>query len=297
MTLATTGRDVRQTAPRSSATRPGGRLALRGRGAWCPTVRRASLPGLPPAILCGPAFWRLTLALVMGAGFGWAGSPAPSPCATRYETRQNHSPDGVGVFFLGREIAQVMSHAGAEWLERPERMAEERPDLLVAALTLKPGDQVADLGAGTGYLSWRLAQALSPAGRVYAVDVQPEMLSRLRRNMAVRGITNVVTILGTPTDPRLPASALDCILMVDVYHELARPCEVLEALCVALKPAGRIVFVEYRAEDPTIPIKPLHKMTEAQIRAEAALHPLEWVETIRTLPRQHVVIFRKRPTE
>lgn len=262
-----------------------------------PIVWRASLRGPLPAVVRGPAIWRLTLALLMVAGSGWAGSPAPSPCATRYETRQNHSPDGVGVFFLGREIAHVMSHAGAEWLERPERMAEERPDLLVAALTLKPGDQVADFGAGTGYLSWRLAQALSPAGRVYAVDVQPEMLGRLRRNMAARGITNVVTILGTPTDPRLPAGALDCIIMVDVYHELARPCEVLQALCVALKPAGRIAFVEYRAEDPTIPIKPLHKMTEAQIRAEAALHPLEWVETVRTLPRQHVVIFRKRPSD
>jgi len=226
-----------------------------------------------------------------------AGSPTLPPCDPHYATRTDHSPDGIGVFFLGREIAHVMSHAGADWLERPEREVEERPDQLVPALNLQPGDQVADVGAGTGYFSWRLAEAVTPQGRVYAVEVQPEMLDRLRRNLTARGLSNVVAILGTPTDPRLPAGTMDCILMVDVYHEFARPCEMLHALWLALKPSGRLVFVEYRGEDPAIPIKRLHKMTELQIRREAALHALEWVETVATLPRQHVVIFRKRHPE
>lgn len=224
---------------------------------------------------------------------GPVGSQKPPPCAAHYEARSSHSPDGVGVFFLEREIAHVMSHAGADWLERPEREAEERPDELVAALKLKPGDAVADVGAGTGYFSWRLAEAVAPRGRVYAVDVQPEMLERLRGNMAARGLTNVIPVLGSTTEPRLPAGAVDCVLMVDVYHEFERPCEMLHALWLALKPAGRLVFVEYRGEDPSIPIKPLHKMTEHQIRREAALYPFEWITTITTLPRQHVVIFRK----
>jgi precorrin-6B methylase 2 len=235
---------------------------------------------------------RLAL-LSIGAPPGFTETPATSACAGRYELRSEHSPDGIGVFFLGREIAHVMSHAGADWLERPEREAEERPDLLLRALRLQPGDVVADVGAGTGYHAWRLAEAVASAGRVYAVEVQPEMLDRLRPNMAARGITNVVPVLGTSTDPRLPEGALDCILMVDVYHEFDRPCEMLERLCRALKPSGRLVFVEFRAEDEAVPIKPLHKMSERQIRREAALHPLEWVETITTLPWQHVVTFRK----
>jgi len=236
----------------------------------------------------------LLQALCVAAPFCWAGSPTLPPCAPHYEIRSGQSPDGTGVFFLGREIAHVMTHAGADWLERPERAAEERPDQLVPALKLQPGHQVADVGAGTGYFSWRLADAVTSQGRVYAVEVQTQMLHRLRRNMTARGLTNVVPILGTPTDPRLPADTMDCILMVDVYHEFARPCEMLHALWLALKPSGRLVFVEYRGEDPAIPIKPLHKMTERQIRREASLHALEWVETVATLPRQHVVVFRKQ---
>lgn len=221
--------------------------------------------------------------------------PAVAPPDARYEFREAHDPDGIGKFHLGREIAQVMGHPGADWLERPERETEERTDLVVPALKLGSGDTVADLGAGTGYFSWRLARAVGPAGRVYAVDIQPEMLERLQQQMAARGVTNVVSVLGTASDPKLPAAALDLILMVDVYHEFEHPYEMLEATCRALKPGGRLVFVEYRGEDPTVPIKPLHKMTEAQVRREAALHPLDWVETIRTLPQQHLIVFRKRP--
>lgn len=229
----------------------------------------------------------LTFALTVLAG------EIPSPL---YEHRDPPSPDGLGKFFLGREIAHVMGHAAADWLERPEREAEEGTGLLVPALRLKPGDVVADLGAGTGYFTWRLAQAVTPQGRVYGVDVQPEMLERLRAHMSTRGVTNVLPWLGTEADPRLPAASLDLVLMVDVYHELAQPYEMLQAVCRALKPGGRLAIVEYRGEDPTVPIKPLHKMTEAQLRREIALHPLEWVETIRSLPWQHLVLFRK-PTQ
>jgi SAM-dependent methyltransferase len=233
-----------------------------------------------------------TLAAMLTVAAAISEPPAlPTP---PYEHRSEHSPDGIGVLYLGREIAHVMSHAGGDWLERPERADEERPDLLIKSLRLRRGEVVADLGAGTGYYTWRLAEAVTPAGLVYAVDIQPEMLARLRTNMITRSTTNVVTVLGSATDPRLPPASLDLVLMVDVYHEFDRPYEMLGALCDALKPSGRIAFVEYRGEDPAVPIKPLHKMTEAQIRKEAVVHPLEWVETISTLPWQHVVIFRKR---
>jgi len=232
------------------------------------------------------------LALALGLG---AGEPVAPPAA-RYEYRAPSGPEGTGKFYCGREIAPVMSHTGADWLERPEREVEEAPDRVLAALELQPGLVVADLGAGTGYYTRRLARAVGPAGRVYAVDIQPEMLEHLRRHLAAAGLTNVVTVLGTETDPRLPAASLDLVLMVDVYHELAWPHEMLTALCRTLKPGGRLVFVEYRAEDPAVPIKPLHKMTEAQIRREAAGHPLAWERTVSTLPWQHLVVFRKTET-
>lgn len=225
-----------------------------------------------------------------------AGHPPPSPApaeAPRYEFRTDHDPDGLGKFYLGREIARTMSHLGADWLERPERQVEERPDLLIDALKLTPGSVVADIGAGSGYLTRRLAKAVGSRGKVYATDIQPEMLDRLRTNLRAEGLTNVTTVLGGETDPGLPAATLDLAIMVDVYHEFSHPYEMLAGLCRALKPDGRLVFVEYRAEDPTVPIKPLHKMTETQVRREAAVHPLQWIETLDVLPRQHLIIFRK----
>lgn len=187
-----------------------------------------------------------------------------------------------------------MGHAGAGWLERPERAEEERPDLLIEALKLKPGQAVADVGAGTGYLTWRLAKKVAPAGAAYAIDIQPEMLAILTNNLAARGVTNVRPVLGTIEDAKLPAASIDLILMVDVYHEFSHPHEMLESLCRGLKEGGRLVFVEYRKEDPAVPIKELHKMTEAQVKKEAAGHPLIWVETISSLPRQHCIIFKKK---
>jgi SAM-dependent methyltransferase len=214
----------------------------------------------------------------------------------RYVRHQVHSPDGIGKFYIGREIAQVMGHEAAAWLERPERGAEEQPDQLVSLLNIRRGETVADIGAGTGYFTRRLAQTVGPTGRVLAEDVQPEMIMLLT-NLTLRlGLTNITPILGTTTDPQLPAASVDLALIVDVYHELDFPYEMMQAICLALKPGGRLVLVEYRGEDPYVPIKPLHKMTEVQVKREMSVLPLVWVQTIERLPRQHIIIFRKRPT-
>ena len=151
----------------------------------------------------------------------------------------------------------------------------------------------ADIGAGSGYLTWRMARAVGPAGRVYAVDIQPEMLAILRTNVAAHGVTNVVPVLGTEEDPRLPEGSIDLALMVDVYHEVAAPHELMRRVTAALKPGGRMVFVEYRGEERWIPIKPLHKMTEAQVRKEMEVQDLEWVGNLKGLPRQHILVFRR----
>ena len=214
---------------------------------------------------------------------------------TRYETRDDHDPNGTGKFYLGREIALVMGHQAADWLERPERETEERPDLLMPALKIKPGDAVADIGCGSGYYTRRLAKAVGTNGLVYAVDIQPEMLGLLTNKLAAENIFNVKPVLGTPTDPKLPPVSVDLILLVDVYHEFDHPFEMVAAMTRALKPGGRLVFVEFRAEDPTVPIKRVHKMSEAQVRKEMSVQPLEWVEMIATLPQQHVMVFRLKP--
>lgn len=219
-------------------------------------------------------------------------SPAP---ASRYDTRAAHDPNGIGKFYMGREIAHVMGHEAADWLERPEREKEERSDLLLPALKLKPGDAVADIGCGSGYYTRRLVKAVGTKGVVFAVEIQQEMLDLLTNTLAAEKIFNVKPVLGTITDPKLPRASVDLILMVDVYHEFDHPFEMVEAMCQSLKPGGRIVFVEFRGEDPNVPIKQVHKMTEAQVRKEMSVHPLEWVETIGTLPQQHIIVFRKKP--
>ncbi|HZV35796.1 MAG TPA: methyltransferase domain-containing protein [Verrucomicrobiae bacterium] len=221
-------------------------------------------------------------------------SPAQETNSTSvYTYRTVHDPDGIGKFYQGREIAQVMGHQAADWLERPERDKEEQPKLLMAALHLKPGDVVADIGAGTGFYSRRLARAVGTNGIVYAEEIQPEMLDILTNKMAELGIHNVKPVLGTITDPRLASQSVDLILMVDVYHEFDHPREMTEAMIKALKPGGRLVFVEFRGEDPTVPIKPLHKMTVAQVRKEMSAFPVKWVETSEVLPIQHIIVFQK----
>jgi precorrin-6B methylase 2 len=221
------------------------------------------------------------------------GVHARTGAAERY-TRVPAGADGIGKRYMGRDIAGVMGWQGAAWLEREEREREERTDLLVAALQLQPGMVVADIGAGTGYLARRMAPAVQPGGKVLAVDVQPEMVAMLKTMVRQSGLNNIQPLLGAQDDVKLPAASVDLAIMVDVYHELAFPYEVLASILRALKPGGRVVFVEYRAEDPQVPIKALHKMSQAQIKLEAAEHALVWERTVGTLPWQHLVVFRKR---
>ncbi len=202
------------------------------------------------------------------------------------------SRDGIGKVYMGREISRVMGHRGAAWLERPERARNEKPSLLVDSMALSPDAVVADLGAGTGYFTFRIAPRV-PDGRVFAVDIQPEMLDIMRDTIAAQGIDNVTPVKGTVRDPALPADSVDAALMVDAYHEFSHPREMMRNLRAALVPGGRVYLVEYRKEDPDIPIKPLHKMTEAQAKKEMRAVGLEWVATEEMLPRQHFMIFQK----
>ena len=206
--------------------------------------------------------------------------------------RADPSPGGTGKTYMGREISQVMGHRGADWLERPERAEREMPARVVEAMNLNPSDVVADLGAGTGYFTFRLARQV-PRGTVYAVDIQPEMLDKIRRQMEAKNVANVVPVRGTPRTPKLPAGQVDAALMVDAYHEFAFPYEMMVALREALRPGGRVYLVEYRKEDPTIPIKPLHKMTEKQAVRELEAAGLHHLRTEDVLPRQHLMIFEK----
>lgn len=213
-----------------------------------------------------------------------------------YTTRSFFDPDGINKFYMGRQIAQVMGHQAADWLDRPEREEEEAPSLLLKLLKIKPGTTLVDLGAGSGYLTFPMAKLTGEKGKVYAVDIQQEMLDIINERKREKGLGNVEAVLGTITDPKLPPSSSDLILMVDVYHEFDHPYEMTQAMVKALKPGGRIAFVEYRAEDPTVPIKNVHKMSEAQVKKEMSLFPIKWVETVRSLPRQHIIIFEK-PTK
>lgn len=216
------------------------------------------------------------------------------PTDPLYEQRSESNRDGIGKFYMGREISHVMGHQGASWLERPTREQEERTDLLLDALPIKEGDVIADIGAGSGYFAWQFAKRIGETGKVLAVDIQPEMLKILEDKMKARAVADRVNgILGTITDPNLPKNTVDLAIMVDVYHELSHPYEMTNKMVEGLKPGGLLVFVEYRAEDPSVRIKRLHKMTEAQVIKEMSVQNLEYVETIDVLPQQHILIFRK----
>jgi ubiquinone/menaquinone biosynthesis C-methylase UbiE len=220
---------------------------------------------------------------------------AIAPQQPLYETRDIHDPDGTGKFYMGREIAQVMGPGGIPWLDRPEREQEEHPAEVIDALELRNGMVVADLGAGSGYFTFRIAPKVGKTGKVLAVEIQDEMIEALRQRMATQKIANVEVVKGAESDPHLPANSVDLVLMVDVYHELAYPFEVMTAIGKALKPSGRVVFVEYRKEDPKVRIKELHKMSVEQLEKEMQAVGLARLRTVETLPIQHIVIFEKRP--
>jgi predicted methyltransferase len=195
----------------------------------------------------------------------------------------------------GRPYAGVMSADGAPWLTRPQREEEEQPDRALADIGIAKGSAVADIGAGSGAITWRLAERVGPTGKVYANDIQPRMLELLRQNMAQRKIANVETVLGAVDDPKLPPASVDLELLIDVYHEFSHPQEMLRHLRESLRPGGRMVLLEYRGEDPAIPIRPEHKMTVAMVKAEVEPEGFRLDQAIETLPRQHILIFKVNP--
>ena len=261
---------------------------------------------LPPALLL------LTLVVMVGWFFTRGNNPPlenankqspPAEIASQKVTTIPRPPeplytfgessrDGIGKFYLGREISFVMGHMAINWLERGSRESEEHPTKLVDSLGLKPDSVVADIGAGSGYFTFRMARKV-PGGKVLAVDIQQEMLDFLGRRQQELGLSNVETVLGVEDDTRLPAGEVDLALFVDAYHEFSHPYEMMRSIHRALKPGGRAVLIEYRAEDPNVPIKPLHKMTETQAKKEMAAVGLEWVETLDFLPWQHFMVFEK----
>ena len=209
-----------------------------------------------------------------------------------YREKAIHNPDGIGKYYMSREIARVMGHQAMRWLERDSRQTEEKPDVTVEKLELKPDDVVADLGAGTGYFSFRIAKKV-PAGKVYAVDIQPEMLDALNFFKQENQIINVESVLGREDNPNLPLESIDLAFMVDAYHEFAYPREMMEGIYRALKPGGRVILLEYRKENPMIMIKPLHKMTQKQVKKELKAVGLKWQTTKEFLPEQHFLVFSK----
>jgi len=211
---------------------------------------------------------------------------APAFQAPAYASQPTHP-------LTGRRIAHVMGYTGADWLERPERESEENVEGALDAIGLKPGMTVAEVGAGTGYVALRMARRVGPSGKVYANDLQPQMLVLLRNNASKGGITNVETVLGTETDPNLLAGQMDLIILVDVYHEFSQPQEMLQGIRRALKPNGRLVQLEYRKEDPNVPILPDHKMSVAEAKAEVEAEGFKLEPVIETLPRQHILIYTK----
>ncbi len=211
---------------------------------------------------------------------------------SKYYSYRQPSFDGTGKYYMGREIAQVMGHQGSGWLERADRATEEQPQNMIAALELKSTDVVADIGAGTGYISQLLAQQVSE-GKVLSVDVQPEMIALLKQRIAKNKIANIQPQLGTEQSPELPAESIDLAIMVDAYHEFSYPHEMMVGIAAALKPSGRVVLAEYRGEDPQVFIKPHHKTTQKQIQQEMKDIGLKLLKNENVLPQQHLLFFGK----
>jgi len=194
----------------------------------------------------------------------------------------------------GRRIAPVMGFGGADWLVRPERVTEENPDKAVSLLGLRPGMVVADVGAGVGYYTVKLAGKVGATGKVYATDIQPEMIRTLRQYVAKKGVTNVEPVLSTATATGLPEGAVDLMILVDVYHEFSEPQKMLAALRRALKPGGRLVLLEFRKEDPNIPIREEHKMSVAEAKQELEAEGFALEKVLHDLPWQHMLFFIKK---
>lgn len=211
---------------------------------------------------------------------------------TRYETKGG-DPNGINKWYMGRQIAYVMSHQGIDWLERPERELEENSSQLLKNMNIKPGMVIADIGAGSGYYTVRLSK-LAGNGKVYAVDVEPEMIKYLDQRITKDKLNNVVTILGSEKEVHLPANSIDLMLLVDVYHEFAFPYEMGRSMLDALKPGGLLYLVEFRAEDPSVPIKAVHKMSEKQAVKELEAAGFKFEKNIGNLPWQHCMVFRKK---
>ncbi|ABG51384.1 Methyltransferase type 11 [Trichodesmium erythraeum IMS101] len=209
-----------------------------------------------------------------------------------YQYRTIHNYEGIGKFYLGREIAKVMGHEGAGWLERDSRTYQEKPESAINNLELKSTDIVADIGAGTGYFTFRMSP-LVPEGKVLAIDIQPEMLELINFVNHEENITNVETILGDVDNPKIPPSSVDIALLVDTYHEFEYPREMMLGIVEGLKPGGRVVLLEYRSENPMIMIKGLHKMSEKQVKKEMKAVGLIWQDTRDFLPQQHFLVFKK----
>ena len=246
-------------------------------------------------ILSKPTFISLVLAVAPTLPSQGKPETKKSPDPTPYSYGKK-SRDGIGKFYMGREISQVMGHLGAGWLERPKREQEERTDLLIKNMGLKKGDQVADVGAGSGYFSFRMAE-LVPDGKVFAVDISPQMLGIVRAKMASKKVTNVEPVLSTIKDIKLPPDSIDCVLIVDAYHEFSHPREMAQSIFNALREKGRLILIEYRLEDPSVPIKLLHKMTQKQAIEEISQVGFVWKKTLDVLPQQHFMIFEKPGAE
>ena len=235
------------------------------------------------------------LALLPFAGAAYAETKAAKATIEASEptyTQKAPTRGGTGKMYMDREISQVMGHLGAGWLERSEREREERTDLLVKNLDLKPNEIVADIGAGSGYFTFRMAK-LVPEGKAYAVDISKEMLAIVKGRIGKFKTENVIPVLSTITDVKLPENSVDCVLIVDAYHEFSHPREMGLSILKALKPGGRLVLIEYRLEDPKVPIKRLHKMTQAQSKKEMKAIGFEWKETRDMLPQQHFMVYLK----
>jgi len=194
----------------------------------------------------------------------------------------------------GRRYAQTMSYLGADWLDRSERVQEEEPDIALDAIKLAAGATVADVGAGSGYMTVKMARRVGPTGKVFANDIQPQMLSMLRQRLDREKLSNVELVLGTFDDPKLPANTIDLILMVDVYHEFSEPQKMLQRMRDSLKADGRLVLLEYRKEDPSIPIRPDHKMSVAEAKMEVEAEGFTLTSVDERLPRQHILVFTKK---